>query len=238
MNLQDQGSFELASSRHVGEFWYMDWTRNFNSSPGMKKYGLVFVESKIWLLRVRFFPGKSATRLVEGPDRLRAFVRHTTCRDLLEVHGDSDVSWTVPGRDRDLNSAIVNDCVNSAEPSISIFRCPSETQSPNLAERGQINHLMLCNLNLHYGRLSPNAWWGMLFAAVDQLDHRPMPLSPDPKLCSVSHHEAYFGRRPDASAWVARPSQSVHFIVPGRIMTSRHHMSDAGICVRPCAESR
>ena len=92
MKLKDQGSFEFASSRHVGESWFMDWTRNFDTGLSKNKCSLVFVKAKTWLLRVRFFPEKSATRLIEGLDWLRAFVRCTTCRDLLEVHGDSDNS--------------------------------------------------------------------------------------------------------------------------------------------------
>ena len=185
------------------------WTRNFDSSPGRNKNGLVIVESKTWLLRVRFFPEKSATRLVEGLDWLRAFVRLTTCRDLLEVHGDSDTSWTVPGRGPDLNSAIADDYANSAEPPISCFRCPPGTRSLNLAERGQKKPLMACNLNLHCGRLSLKGWEDMLFAAEGQLDHHPMPRSCDPKLRFVSRHGAYFGRRPASSAWIARPSKGV-----------------------------
>ena len=238
MRLTGQDSFELASARHVGESWYMDFTRNFDTSLGKNNYGLVFVESKTWLLRVRFFQEKSATRLVEGLEWLRAFVRRTTCRDLLEVHGDSDTSWTVPGRGRDLNSAVVDDYVNSAEPPISVFRCPPGTQSPNFVERGQKKLLMLCNLNLNYGRLSLKGWEDMLFEAEGQLDHHPVSLSRDSSLRFVSRHEAYFGRRPDASAWIARPGQSVYFMVPGRKMTSGRHMSETGIFVRPCTEFR
>ena len=114
----------------------MDWTRYFDTSLSMNKYGLAFVESKRWLLRVRFFPEKPAGRLAEGLDWLRAFVRRTTRHDLLEVRGDSDTSWTLPGRGRDLNSAVVDDYVNSIEPPISVFRCPPGTQSLNLAGRG------------------------------------------------------------------------------------------------------
>ena len=44
----------------------MDRTRNFETGLGKNNYGLVFVESKTWPLRVRYFPEKSATRLVEG----------------------------------------------------------------------------------------------------------------------------------------------------------------------------
>ena len=167
--LKDQGSFQLASARRVGESWYMDWTRNFPTGLGKNNYGLDFVESKAWLLRVRYFPEESATRL-------------------------------------------------------------------------------LCNLNLHYGWLSLKLWEGMLFAAEGQFDLYPMPHSKkglptstnpnDPDLRSISRHEAYFGWRPGASALVARPGQSVYFMVPGRKMTSGHHMPDAGIFVRPCAESR
>ena len=29
MKLKDKGSLELASSRHVGECWYIDWARKF-----------------------------------------------------------------------------------------------------------------------------------------------------------------------------------------------------------------
>ena len=88
----------------------------------------------------------------------------------------------------------------------------------------------------------------MHFAAEGQLDLHPVPHSKkgmpmstdssDPDLRSMSRHEAYFGWRPDASAWIARPGQSVYFMVPWRKMTSGHHMSDAGIFVRPCAVSR
>ena len=61
----------------------------------------------------------------------------------------------MPGRGQDLNSAIVGECVNSVEPPISVFRCPLGAQGLNLAERGQKKVLMLCNLNLYCGRLSP-----------------------------------------------------------------------------------
>ena len=43
-----------------------------------------------WLLRVSFFPEKSAERLVEVRELLRNFVRRTTRHELLEVHGNSD----------------------------------------------------------------------------------------------------------------------------------------------------
>ena len=96
MKHRDKGSFELASSRHADEFWYMDWTHKFDESLSRNKYGLVFVESETWLLRVRFFPEKSVERLVEGIEWLRSSVHRTTRRDLLEVHGDSDTSGSVP----------------------------------------------------------------------------------------------------------------------------------------------
>ena len=97
---------------------------------------------------------------------------------------------------------------------------------------------MPCNLNLNNGLLSPKGWEDIFFPAKGQLDHHPLPRSRDPNLRSASRHEAYFGRRPGASAWVARPGQSVYFMAPGRKMTSAYHMSGAGIFVRPCAESR
>ena len=37
MGLKDQGSYELASLRLVGESWYMAWRRNFDTSPGRNK---------------------------------------------------------------------------------------------------------------------------------------------------------------------------------------------------------
>ena len=105
--------------------------------------------------------------------------------------------------------------MNSVEPPISVLRCPLGTQSLNLAERGQKELLILCNLNLHYGRLSLKLWKDILFAAEGQLDHQPMlhsqkglPISTnsyDSDLRPMSRHEAYFGWRPDASAWIARP---------------------------------
>ena len=81
----------------------------------------------------------------------------------------------MPGRGQDLNSAIVDELVNSVEQPISLFRCLPGTRSLNLAERGQKKLQMLCNANLHYGQLSPKGWEGMLFAAEGQLDHHPIP---------------------------------------------------------------
>ena len=75
----------------------MDWTRKFNVGLSRNKYGLVFVESKAWLLRVRFFQEKLAGRHIERTDWQCNFVRRTTRHDLLEVHGDSDTPWAVPG---------------------------------------------------------------------------------------------------------------------------------------------
>ena len=115
----------------------MDWTRNFDESIGRNKCGLGFVESKTWLLRVRFFPEKSVKRLVKGLEWLCNFVRRITRHDLLEVHGDSGTSWTEPGCGQDFNSAVVEEYVNSVEPPIFVIRCPPGAQSLNLAERGQ-----------------------------------------------------------------------------------------------------
>ena len=102
---ESQGAVE---SCEIGERWYMDWTRMFESSHDGNKFGLVFVEAKTWLLRVRFFRDKSALSLVEGIAWLREFVRSNCPGPLVrELHGDSDTSWTVSGRGRDLNTAVV-----------------------------------------------------------------------------------------------------------------------------------
>ena len=37
MKPKDKGGFALASLRHVGECWYMDWTRKFAESPSKNK---------------------------------------------------------------------------------------------------------------------------------------------------------------------------------------------------------
>ena len=106
MKLKDEDRHELSVKMDVGECWYMDWTRKLYESTNRYKCGLVFVESKTWLLRARFSQEKSAERLVEGIGWLRNFVRRATRNDRLEVHGDSETSWTKPGRGRDLNSAV------------------------------------------------------------------------------------------------------------------------------------
>ena len=121
---------------------------------------------------------------------------------------------------------------------ITVIRCPPGTQGLDLAERSQKKLLMLCDLNRHYGPLSLKGWGGMLFAAEGQLDHHPMPKTSDPAQRAVSSTEAYSGHRPGASAWVARPGQSAHFMVADRKMASGHRMYGASIFMRPCAESR
>ena len=192
----DEGSHAPATSRNVGEFWYMDWTRKFDESPSKNKCGLVFVGSKTWLLRTRFFQEKSAERLTEGTGWLRNYVRRTSRSDLLEVHGDSDTSWAETGRGRDFNSAVVDEYVNSVEPPTTGVRCKPGTQSLDLAERDQKEPLVLCNFSLHYGRLSLKGWEEMLFAAEGQLDHHPMPQPRVPTQRAVSHIGAYSGHRP------------------------------------------
>ena len=85
---------------------------------------------------MRFFRDKSALSLVEGITWLREFVR-TNCsgRSVRELHGDSDTSWTVSGRGRDLNTAVVEKYVRGIHPPFRIIRFPPGTQSMNMAER-------------------------------------------------------------------------------------------------------
>ena len=87
----------------------MDWTRVVECSHDGSKFGLVFVKAKTWLLRVRFFRDKSALSLVVGITWLREFVRINLDRSVRELHGHSDTSWTVSGRGRDLNTAVVEE---------------------------------------------------------------------------------------------------------------------------------
>ena len=42
----------------------------------------------------------------------------------------------------------------------------------------------------------------------------------------------------DGQTWIARPGQSVYFMAPDKKITRDHQMSDAGIFVCTCAESR
>ena len=126
--------------------------------------------------------------------------------DLLEAHGDSDTSWTAPGRGRNPNSAIVDEYVSSAGPPIT-GTC---TQSPDLAERSQKKLLTHCNFDLHYGRFSLRCWEGMLFVTEGQLDHiPPVSQSGDPKQSAISCIEAFSGHCPGAFTWIGRPGQSV-----------------------------
>ena len=65
----------------------------------------------------------------------------------------------------------------------------------------------------------------MPIAAKGQLDHHPMPQTNNLTQRAVSYLEVYFGRRPGASAWIARPGHSVYFMAPvlkGSICTEFH----------------
>ena len=98
----------------------------------------------------------------------------------------------MPGRGKDLNSAVVDEHVNSFEPPIYVIRFPPEAQSRNLAKRYQKTPLLLCKLNLYYGRLSPKGWESILFGTEGQLDHHPMPHSRDPTQRAVSRLVSWF----------------------------------------------
>ena len=121
---RDGDSQPVVDSFETGERWYMDWTRMFECSHDRNKFGLVFAEAKTWLLRVRFFRDKSALSLVEGITWLLESVRTRLRRSVRELHGDSDTSWTVSGRGRDLNTAAVAECVRGIDPPFSTIRCP------------------------------------------------------------------------------------------------------------------
>ena len=149
----------------VQKRWDMAWTRMCDWILDDKWSGLVYAEAITWLLRTRFFPDKSARSFVESTGWLRTFIRQTIRKDLFELHGDSGTPWAVPGRGRGLNTAIVGDYANSVEPPIRNTRYPPGTQSTDLAERGQKRLLVLADLNLHYGLLSPVAWEGKFFVA-------------------------------------------------------------------------
>ena len=93
--------------------------RMFECSLDGNRSGLVFAEDKTQLLLTCFFRDKSASSLVEGIEWLRTSVRKTTLTDVLELHGDSVTSWAVPGRGCHLNTAVVEDYVNSGETAYS-----------------------------------------------------------------------------------------------------------------------
>ena len=181
-----------------------------------------------------FFPDKSAISLVKGITWLPNFVRLTTQNNLLELHGDSDTSWTAFGRGRDLSTAIFDEYANKVDPPIRIIRCPPGVRSMNLAERGQRRLLVLTNLNLNHGRLSPLASEEMFFAAEGQLDYHPMAGAEDAQLRSECRLSNYSGRRPNASVWIARPGQGVYFLVADRKMTSGDDITEAGYFVHLC----
>ena len=235
---RDGDSEAVAGSFGVEERRYIDWARMFESSHDGNKFGLVFVEAKTWLLRIRIFPDKSTISLVEGIAWLRNFVRMTTQNNPLELHGDSDTSSTVSGRGRDLNTAVIDKYINKIEPPVRITLFPPGTQSMNLAERGQKRLLMHSNLNLHHERLSLLVWENMFFAAEGQLDYHPTAGAEDAQLRSECRLSNYSGRRPDAPVWIARPGQSVYFLVPDRKMASGNDMTGAGYFACPCEESR
>ena len=46
------------------------------------------------------------------------------------------------------------------------------------------------------------------------------------------------GRRPDTSAWIARPGQSGYFLVADRKIPSGGDITEAAYFIRPCEESR
>ena len=159
----------------------MAWTRVSERRLDGSHFGLVFVELRTRLLRIRFSPNKSSRRLVEGGEWLQNFVRRTALSGLLELLGDSGMLWTVPGRARDLNTAEVEAYANYFEPSTNF---EPGAQSHHMAERGQKRLLLLVNLNLHFGRLGKAGWQGLCVfpAAEAQLDFHPMPWSAVPGL--------------------------------------------------------
>ena len=108
----------------------------------------------------------------------------------------------------------------------------------DLTERGQKLLLVLASLILHYGRLSLVTWEKVLFAAQGQLDFHPMPSAKAPGPRTEFRLTNYSGRRPGASAWIARFDQSVYFLVANRKMTSGEDTTEAGYFIRPYKESR
>ena len=78
----------------------------------------------------------------------------------------------------------------------------------------------------------------MFLAAEGQLDYDPMAGAEDAQLRSECRYANFFGKRPDAPVWIARPGQSVYFPVPDRKMTSGDDMTEAGYFISPCDESR
>ena len=69
-----------------------------------------------------------------------------------------------------------------------------------MAERGQKRLLMLANLNLHHGRLSPLAWEDMFLAVEGQLDFHPIPKAKAAESRAECRLANFSGRQPDASA--------------------------------------
>ena len=64
----DNHNAEWLARWRVEECWYMDWTCMFERSLDGNYFGLMFVELRTWLLRIRFTPNKSSGPLVQGTE--------------------------------------------------------------------------------------------------------------------------------------------------------------------------
>ena len=120
-------------------------------------------------------------------------MRRTATSDPLELHGDSDTSWAVPGRSRDLNTSEVVAYANSAGSLINFLRCPPGAQGLDMVGRGQKRLLLLANLTLPFRRLRIVGWQGMFLAAEARLFFHPMPRSTVPALRDICRYGGHTG---------------------------------------------
>ena len=78
----------------------------------------------------------------------------------------------------------------------------------------------------------------MLTAAEGQLDFHSLPDADASWRRGISRYEAFFGRKPDASTWIAAPGQAVYSRIDDARLSSGDDMSEAGYFIRPSAESK
>lgn len=157
----------------------------------------------------------------------------------LEIHGDSDACWSVSARgSNQLPTGLIQYVLTTG----TVFRrSPAETQALNPSERTTGRLYLNMAVNLRRGTLSLLGWEDMLVAGAAQLGDIPTYVSHASAAGAAggrsgghaSRYERLFGRRPDASAWIAHPGQTVYELVHGAKNSAARDKATVAYFVKP-----
>jgi len=220
----------------VGACWSGDWTPRLPMSLGGNQYAMTWCEEDPDSVVVILAKEKTTRTFLDTLETLQDIVAATHPGTSIEhLFLDRDATWfstSVPSPLAKTEATKEFAGWLRRHP-MDVDFTPAESQALNPAEGSAEQLFYAINFFLLQASLSMEAWEDTLSAAELVVNMLPRPQSKHVRAREASRYEMFHGRRPDGSALIAAPGQTVFIHVHGSKANMGNVKAFAGYMVRP-----